>query len=303
MADQKISELTAAGALAGTEAVPVVQGGVSVRTTVQDIANLAPGGTPAASAVTYDNTTSGLTATNVQAAIDEIAADVAALTPENIFADSRWQYTDFSTNAVAALNIWTASNSFVSGSFAVNFESGFGGVWEITGGSSAGAGYRIVPPNFSLSIFSGLAYRCIFKTAATATDKGAFLGFVAPTQNGNLPANGLLLDYDATTQNATFTARETSVSTTAATSYAMLADTWYVCDIVVAASSARCILRLINGTVVYDETVSSGIPYNDVTKIVVPGAAFINRSLASAQIGKIDYIGYGVTKPSWMILP
>jgi hypothetical protein len=41
MADKKISGLTSAGALAGTEPVPIVQGGVTVKTTVQDIADLA----------------------------------------------------------------------------------------------------------------------------------------------------------------------------------------------------------------------------------------------------------------------
>lgn len=40
MADKKISQLTAAGALAGTEPVPIVQAGATVKTTVQDIANL-----------------------------------------------------------------------------------------------------------------------------------------------------------------------------------------------------------------------------------------------------------------------
>jgi len=40
MADKKISGLTSAGALAGTEPVPIVQGGVTVKTTVQDIADL-----------------------------------------------------------------------------------------------------------------------------------------------------------------------------------------------------------------------------------------------------------------------
>jgi len=41
MADKKISGLTSAGALAGTEPVPIVQGGATVKTTVQDIADLA----------------------------------------------------------------------------------------------------------------------------------------------------------------------------------------------------------------------------------------------------------------------
>jgi hypothetical protein len=38
MADTKISDLTAAGALTGAEIVPVVQGGATVRTTLADIA-------------------------------------------------------------------------------------------------------------------------------------------------------------------------------------------------------------------------------------------------------------------------
>jgi hypothetical protein len=40
MADLKISALTSAGALAGTEPLPIVQGGSTKKTTVQDIANL-----------------------------------------------------------------------------------------------------------------------------------------------------------------------------------------------------------------------------------------------------------------------
>jgi hypothetical protein len=42
MADRKFSELTSAGTLAGTEIVALSSGGSSVRTTTQDIANLAP---------------------------------------------------------------------------------------------------------------------------------------------------------------------------------------------------------------------------------------------------------------------
>lgn len=44
----KISELAAAAALSGTELVPVVQGGITERTTAQAIANLAPSGTSVA---------------------------------------------------------------------------------------------------------------------------------------------------------------------------------------------------------------------------------------------------------------
>ena len=44
MANIKISELTAAGALTGTELVEIVQDGVNVQTTAQDIADLGGGG-------------------------------------------------------------------------------------------------------------------------------------------------------------------------------------------------------------------------------------------------------------------
>lgn len=44
MANKKISELTAAGALDGSELVELVQGGVNKQSTTQDIANLGGGG-------------------------------------------------------------------------------------------------------------------------------------------------------------------------------------------------------------------------------------------------------------------
>lgn len=44
MADVKISELTSAASLDGTEIVPIVQSGSTVKTTAQDIADLGGGG-------------------------------------------------------------------------------------------------------------------------------------------------------------------------------------------------------------------------------------------------------------------
>ena len=66
MADKKISGLTSAGALAGTEPVPIVQGGATVKTTVQDIANLATPATPDLQQVTDAGatTTNGITVDN-----------------------------------------------------------------------------------------------------------------------------------------------------------------------------------------------------------------------------------------------
>ena len=57
MADVKISELTSAAALDGTELVPVVQNGSTVQTTTQDIADLGGGG-----GASYTDVTGTLTA-------------------------------------------------------------------------------------------------------------------------------------------------------------------------------------------------------------------------------------------------
>lgn len=69
MADTKISAMTSAGTLTGSEEVPVVQSGSNVKTTVQDIADLASGGggIPHATATgtdTYTASVTGVTAYN-----------------------------------------------------------------------------------------------------------------------------------------------------------------------------------------------------------------------------------------------
>ena len=63
MADEKISALPSAGALAGTEPLPIVQDGLTKKTTVQDIADLAAGNQTLAQTLTNGNVTGG---TNVK---------------------------------------------------------------------------------------------------------------------------------------------------------------------------------------------------------------------------------------------
>lgn len=104
MASKKISELTAPGALTGTELVEVVQGGVNKQTTAQDIADLSSGGTGivetivAGTNITVDDTdpanpiisasggggaaeditfapAGNISATDVQAALEELDAE------------------------------------------------------------------------------------------------------------------------------------------------------------------------------------------------------------------------------------
>lgn len=76
----KISELTAASALDGTEPVAIVQGGVTVRTTTQEIADLGGGG-GAVSSVNGQTGTVSLTAPDVGA--DAAGAAAAAVAAHN----------------------------------------------------------------------------------------------------------------------------------------------------------------------------------------------------------------------------
>lgn len=78
MALKRISDYTSATTpLAGTEMLEVeTAGGAPRKVTAQDIADLATtGGSGTAAGTTYDNSTSGLTATDVQDALDELASE------------------------------------------------------------------------------------------------------------------------------------------------------------------------------------------------------------------------------------
>lgn len=84
MTAKKISELAAGTALTGAELVPLVQGGVTVQATAQDIADLAPAPTVDAAAVTYtpaDSTdwTGSADPGDVDNALDQLASRVITI--------------------------------------------------------------------------------------------------------------------------------------------------------------------------------------------------------------------------------
>jgi hypothetical protein len=59
MPSKKISQLTAAGPLVGTEPLPIVQGGVTVKTTVNDVASISGSPIFQPDVITYSGTTAG----------------------------------------------------------------------------------------------------------------------------------------------------------------------------------------------------------------------------------------------------
>lgn len=108
MADVTINDLTAASLpLAGSEMVEVEQSGNSRKATVQDIADLVT--VPAqqdAVDVPYDNTASGLIATDTQAAIDEIAV-ATGMAPRHLVVAYRNAALNSPANAWGVINMDT----------------------------------------------------------------------------------------------------------------------------------------------------------------------------------------------------
>ena len=117
MADTKISAETAAGALDGSEIVPVVQAGANRRTTTQDIADLAAGGSGLYSQVLSAVPTSastGLTtwANQGSATVADDATGVTIYSPSNGASDNfrlRWKTAPATPYTVTALVGFTAS--------------------------------------------------------------------------------------------------------------------------------------------------------------------------------------------------
>lgn len=142
MADVKISELPNGSTLTGTEEVPVVQSGVTVQTTTQDIANLASGGSLAgdvtgplgANTVVF---VGGQTAANVATATVAANAATPADVPNTIV--SRDLSGNFAANNITANllgNATTATSATTAGSTA-NFTGSLAG--DVTGTQSATA--------------------------------------------------------------------------------------------------------------------------------------------------------------------
>lgn len=115
MANTKISQLASAVALVGTEEVPVVQDGATVKTTVQDIANLAGGG--ASTLEILSDGTVTLNASSVRYSTGGIVRTVSgnqsvqiATFPELYLSQGNGTYITFPTLTGAAISMGSHSS-------------------------------------------------------------------------------------------------------------------------------------------------------------------------------------------------
>lgn len=120
MADTKVSALPAAGALAGTEVVLMVQGGADVKCTASSIAGLAPVGTVTSVSVTTANGVSGSVATATTT--PAISLTLGAITPTTVNGNTISAGTG--TLTLGASKTLTASDSTTLATNAITFGGG-----------------------------------------------------------------------------------------------------------------------------------------------------------------------------------
>lgn len=190
MANRKISELTAAGALTGTELVEVVQGGVNKQTTTQDIADLGGGGGGGVTSVNGDSgptvnlnandipfTPAGtIIATDVQAALQELDSDII-----NAIAGLKWK---------SSVRVATTAD----GTLATAYENG-----DTVDGVVLATGDRI-----------------LIKNQATQTDNGIYTvnASGAPTRSTDADSASELESAAVSVQEGTTNANTTWLQTT-----------------------------------------------------------------------------------------
>lgn len=138
----KISELTAAGALTGTELVPVVQSGATKRTTTQDIADLGGAGSG------YTVYTATLAATAGNAPTETVVhADTIGGTISYGY-NGVGQYPITRTGDFALGKVWCSVNAQGDDSFtmypAMVYEVGDGTLLLVVSGGSLGDYLRIM---------------------------------------------------------------------------------------------------------------------------------------------------------------
>ena len=121
MADTKISGLPSAGALAGTEPLPIVQDGATKKTTVQDIADLAGGNQTLNDVLVIGNETLG---TNIK------VNDADAIELENASTLKKGTY-DFT--GLAELSAVGGISRFCSVAFEDNWQRGINHIFDDNG--------------------------------------------------------------------------------------------------------------------------------------------------------------------------
>lgn len=217
------------------------------------------------------------------------------------FAGSRWRDSDFYNSAATANPPFTLT-AISSGTF--NIAPAVAdvlaqGTLLLRSSATANSGVRIATTQPVISA-NGLAFRAILYLP-TLTTRTLRVGYHDATTVTDAVDGAY---FEITSLTVVAKTSSNSTRTTSGTTFALTADTFYVFDIeYVSATSVRFrVSQLSNGTLVYDQTISTNVP-SGIARAFVPSLVVTNSAATATNLALIDYMGFGPSKPSYIRMP
>lgn len=217
------------------------------------------------------------------------------------FAGSRWLFSDFVNSATTVNQPFTLAG-IASGTATTAppvADANAQGTLLLRSSATANSGVRISTTQPLISA-SGLAFRAIayLPTFATRTLRVGFhdTSTVADAVDG---AYFEVVDLTVVAKTAS-----NSTRTTSDTTFVLTANTFYVFDIEYeSATSVRFrVSQLTDGTLVYDQTISTNVP-SGIARAFVASLVVTNSAATASNLMQIDYMGFGSAKPSYIKMP
>lgn len=217
------------------------------------------------------------------------------------FAGSRWKFSDFDNSAATGNPPFTVT-ALSTGTFTTApavADALAQGTLLLRCSTTANSGVRIATTQPTISA-SGLAFRAIayLPTLATRTLRVGFHDATTSTD----AVDGAY--FEVTNLTVVAKTASNSTRTTSGTTFVLTAATFYVFDIeYVSATSVRFrVSQLSNGTLVYDQTISTNVP-SAIARAFFPSLIVTNSATTAADLMLIDYMGFGPAKPSYIKMP
>lgn len=217
------------------------------------------------------------------------------------FAGSRWLFSDFYNSAATANPPFTIT-AISTGTFTTApavADALAQGTLLLRCSVVVNSGVRIAATQPLISA-SGLAFRAIayLPTLATRTLRVGFHDATTSTD----AVDGAY--FEVTNLTVVAKTASNSTRTTSGTTFVLTADTFYVFDIeYVSATSVRFrVSQLSNGTLVYDQTISTNVP-SAIARAFFPSLVVTNSAMSASNLMQIDYMGFGPSKPSYIRMP
>lgn len=217
------------------------------------------------------------------------------------FAGSRWLFSDFYNSDATANPPFTITaislGTFTTAPAVANALAQ--GTLLLRSSFIANSGVRIVTTQPIISA-SGLAFRAIayLPTLATRTLRVGFHDATTSTD----AVDGAY--FEVTNLTVVAKTASNSTRTTSGTTFVLTAATFYVFDIeYVSATSVRFrVSQLSDGTLVYDQTISTNVP-SAIARAFFPSLVVTNSATTASDLMLIDYMGFGPSKPSYIRMP